>query len=196
MATDKKREAIIDAAYKRFAHFGVPKTTMNEISDDLGISKASLYYYFPDKLSLYVEVLSRIFEEADKNKQPLKENPFASIKSYLDARVEYILRNQNLLEYLNSLIQNPDKQIADLIQKAHLLEFNRLKEIIDQGVEQGIFKISDSAAMADILLTALSGLRYYYTRNKPNYMITKEFMEGLLHKEQILAQTFLKGLTV
>src|SRR5690606_37556450 len=124
----------------------------------------------------------RIFEEADKNKQPLKENPFASMKSYLDARVEYILRNQNLLEYLNSLIQNPDKQIADLIQKAHLLEFNRLKEIIDQGMEHEIIKNSDSDSMADILLTALSGLTYYDTRNKPNYMMTKEFMEGLLHR--------------
>ncbi|MGI8637960.1 MAG: TetR/AcrR family transcriptional regulator, partial [Segetibacter sp.] len=44
MAQDKKRDVIIQAAQKRFSHFGVDKTTMNEIADDLSISKASLYY--------------------------------------------------------------------------------------------------------------------------------------------------------
>ena len=60
MIQDKKREAIIEAAKKRFSHFGVGKTTMNEIADDLSISKASLYYYFPDKLNLYAAVLQTI----------------------------------------------------------------------------------------------------------------------------------------
>lgn len=48
MSQDLKREAIIEAAIKRFAHFGVGKTTMTEIGNDLSLSKASLYYYFPD----------------------------------------------------------------------------------------------------------------------------------------------------
>ncbi|RYZ16531.1 MAG: TetR family transcriptional regulator, partial [Chitinophagaceae bacterium] len=38
MATDQKRESILEAAIRRFAHFGVSKTTMNEIAADLSIS--------------------------------------------------------------------------------------------------------------------------------------------------------------
>ena len=60
MAQDQKQENIIQAAIKRFAHFGVSKTTMSEIAADLSLSKASLYYYFPDKLNLYAEVLRSI----------------------------------------------------------------------------------------------------------------------------------------
>lgn len=51
---DKKRILIIEAALKRFAHYGLSKTTMTEIAKDISFSKALLYYYFPDKLSLYV----------------------------------------------------------------------------------------------------------------------------------------------
>ena len=54
---DKKRQLIIDSAIKRFAHFGLSKTTMTEIASDLSMSKALLYYYFPDKISLYSAVL-------------------------------------------------------------------------------------------------------------------------------------------
>jgi TetR/AcrR family transcriptional regulator len=57
---DKKKDQIIEAALNRFMHFGIPKTTMNEIADDLSISKALLYYYFPDKSSLTYEVANHL----------------------------------------------------------------------------------------------------------------------------------------
>jgi AcrR family transcriptional regulator len=60
---DKKREQIIEGAIKRFIHFGINKTTMNEIADDLSVSKPSLYYYFPDKTSLIIGVLDKIFSD-------------------------------------------------------------------------------------------------------------------------------------
>lgn len=49
---DEKRVKILDVAKKRFAHYGLAKTTMAEIAKDLAFSKALLYYYFPDKNSL------------------------------------------------------------------------------------------------------------------------------------------------
>ena len=55
---ENKAEAIIAAAQKRFALFGIEKTPMREIARDLRISKAALYYYFPDKESLYKSVLT------------------------------------------------------------------------------------------------------------------------------------------
>ncbi len=41
--TDKKRDVIIEGAIKRFIHYGINKTTMNEIAEDLSVSKPSLY---------------------------------------------------------------------------------------------------------------------------------------------------------
>src|SRR5687768_1257177 len=72
---DEMREKILEAALKRFMHYGASKTTMNEIADDLRCSKASLYYYFSDKKALHNAVLMKIGEtffeeqeiEADKD---------------------------------------------------------------------------------------------------------------------------------
>jgi len=59
---DEMREKILEAALKRFMHYGASKTTMNEIADDLRCSKASLYYYFSDKKALHNAVLMKIGE--------------------------------------------------------------------------------------------------------------------------------------
>ena len=105
MAQDQKQEAIIEAAIKRFAHFGVAKTTMAEIAADLSFSKASLYYYFPDKLNLYASVFKTITEavtqsgDAELSKQ---KDPFAAILFFLERRTEFIIKYHNILEYLKT----------------------------------------------------------------------------------------------
>src|SRR3712207_5807278 len=105
MSQDKKRDAIIEAALKRFAHFGVAKTTMTEIGNDLSLSKASLYYYFPDKLSLYAAVLKSITEASEKKDDEIiygKGDPAEAILVFLDIRTDFIVKYHNILEYLKT----------------------------------------------------------------------------------------------
>ena len=72
---DSKVTAIIEAARKRFAHYGLTKTTMNEIAADIGMSKASLYYYFPDKENLFVAVIGQDFDEFVQTIDAVINNP-------------------------------------------------------------------------------------------------------------------------
>lgn len=105
MALDQKQEAIIEAAIKRFAHFGVAKTTMTEIATDLSLSKASLYYYFPDKLNLYAAVLTTITESGAKEDDEKLENesdPFKAIQFFLKRRTDFIIKYHNILEHLKT----------------------------------------------------------------------------------------------
>ena len=60
---DEKRVRILETAKRRFAHYGMAKTTMAEIAKDLSFSKALLYYYFPDKNSLYAAVLEHVMQD-------------------------------------------------------------------------------------------------------------------------------------
>ncbi|HEX2533011.1 MAG TPA: TetR family transcriptional regulator [Chitinophagaceae bacterium] len=53
----------MEAAIRRFAHFGIQKTSLTEIADDLGMTKQSLMYYFADKQSLQAAVEHLIMEE-------------------------------------------------------------------------------------------------------------------------------------
>jgi AcrR family transcriptional regulator len=51
---DDKRQRILEAARKRFRHYGFRKTTMQEIARDAGVAVGTLYLYFKDKDELLV----------------------------------------------------------------------------------------------------------------------------------------------
>jgi AcrR family transcriptional regulator len=60
--TDEKRQLIIDTAYRLFRSKGFEKTSMSEITAQVGGSKATLYNYFSSKEELFVECMFGIAE--------------------------------------------------------------------------------------------------------------------------------------
>ncbi|MGX9935802.1 TetR/AcrR family transcriptional regulator [Advenella kashmirensis] len=53
---DNQREFIIQQAATLFARNGFPRTSMNEVADACGLSKASLYHYVTDKYQLLIYI--------------------------------------------------------------------------------------------------------------------------------------------
>lgn len=53
---DDQREAILVQAARLFAQRGYPATSMNEVAQACGLSKATLYHYYRDKYTLLVSI--------------------------------------------------------------------------------------------------------------------------------------------
>src|SRR5215218_7127373 len=52
----EQREMILDRAAMLFARGGYPGTSMNQVADACGLSKATLYHYYRDKYELLVNI--------------------------------------------------------------------------------------------------------------------------------------------
>lgn len=200
MALDQKQEAIIEAAIKRFAHFGVAKTTMTEIATDLSLSKASLYYYFPDKLNLYAAVLTTITESGareDDEKLESEGDPFKAIQFFLKRRTDFIIKYHNILEHLKTF--SPSKIPAELqpvFAQLRKKELHRLTRIIEKGVQSGVFKIKDEKRTAELFFDFLDGFRSSFLVNSPNFFPDKKQFGALLKRETEFAAIFFNGLTI
>ncbi|WP_010172687.1 TetR/AcrR family transcriptional regulator [Bacillus coahuilensis] len=63
-----KRQQILEAATKLFAMNGYTATSMQQIADEIGISKGSVYFYFPSKedliISIYEHYQQIVFERS------------------------------------------------------------------------------------------------------------------------------------
>jgi len=194
---DKKRELIIGAALKRFAHFGLAKTTMNEIASDLSLSKPLLYYYFPDKISLFAAVMDSIIKQIDKEmdialaKQPDGQK---AIIFYLDKRQEFVRKYFNLIEFVISSGPELPENLLQVFKQARNSEIHRIQTIIEKGVKSGDFAVKDPAFTAEILLDALAGMRMNHFAPSRNFYPDKSQFETILKKEKQLAAIFLKGL--
>ena len=54
------REAILDGAFRRFAHYGYRRTSLHDIAEESGLSRPALYYYFRNKEDVFRALVERI----------------------------------------------------------------------------------------------------------------------------------------
>lgn len=194
---DKKRELIIETALKRFAHFGLSKTTMNEIASDMSLSKALLYYYFPDKIRLYIAVIKHLISHLHHDLlEGLSkiDNSFQSLIFYLDKRQEFLNKYYNLLE-LSKLSHEQSEELINLFKDAKQSETVFLADIIKKGADSGEFDVNDPLETADLLVDAINGLRLINIQwNGSNFMPEKQQFDIVVKRQKQLGEVFLRGL--
>lgn len=198
MNADKKRTQILEAATRRFAHFGLAKTTMAEIAQDLSFSKALLYYYFPDKNALYAAVLEHVINQSfDEMGQAVAaiDDCHEAMMFALDKRIEFVTRYYNLLEYSISAVQQVPDVMACVLEDSKDKERSMLANILKKGVETGELQVDDVNEAAEILLFALVGMRFSILKDIKGMLYpTKEEFDGILALQKKMATIFLKGL--
>jgi len=196
---DKKRELIIDGAIKRFIHFGVNKTTMNEIADDLSVSKPSLYYYFPDKSSLVLGVIDRIFSDyfTALEKDYDKDSPFSkTMMHFIEIRHRFFQKYYMLHlsggapdASLNSL------QIRTFVTSMKDKDLNFHSSIFQHAVDKEEIYADDVERITELFMDSLSGITSLciLQGNKELFPSKKE-LKLILDKQLGLAAIFIKGL--
>jgi TetR/AcrR family transcriptional regulator of autoinduction and epiphytic fitness len=62
--TERKREAIIDAAIVEFRASGFEATSMDKIAATAGVSKRTVYNHFPSKDELFTQILQQLWDSS------------------------------------------------------------------------------------------------------------------------------------
>jgi AcrR family transcriptional regulator len=90
------RSAIRDAAIELFARHGYERTSLREIAEQLGMTKAALYYHYPSKQSLLLAIIEPLIAEwktaADKA-ETMAHNT-SSVRQVLGECLDVLLRHR------------------------------------------------------------------------------------------------------
>ncbi len=196
---DIKKEKILEAAYQQFLHYGYSKTTMNEIAGALSMSKALLYYYFPDKSQLYIAVTSKLANDylkllEDKISQitDLKE----AFAFQIDTHHNFILNNYNFFDFIRLNEQNMPDEIWEIVDQIRQAEMDLLGNAIIAEAARGKIKpVDNPREIVDLMLDALHGVRVGSAGyNKKNSFPRKEHLDEIHKKRLLLVDIFIKGL--
>ncbi|HWV74337.1 MAG TPA: TetR/AcrR family transcriptional regulator [Pseudosphingobacterium sp.] len=195
---DKKRTLIIEAATKRFAHFGIAKTTMTEIAKDLSLSKALLYYYFPDKISLYAAVFESIAKKMfDKIEQGLLDinNCEDAVFYLIDMRLAFAMKYYNLFDQSLNSVTELAEELSRVIQLVSELEIKTIASIFKKANKSGELVVDKPDYIAEIFLNAMIGMRFCVLKDKKTMFIpTKEEFDEISKMQKKLAVIFINGL--
>jgi AcrR family transcriptional regulator len=193
----EREEEIISIAQKRFALFGYDKTTMQEIANDLKISKGSLYYYFPDKEHLYKTIILKeqeVFIESLNIKLNNTDTPDQMLIEYVKTRLELFRNLINLSRSRMEDFRGIHSIIKETLNSLNLQEKEVVKEILRKGNEKKIYSISDLDEIAGLILDLLKGLRMTQIKEMSIYYIDEMEYELLVNKSVLFVKLFLKGI--
>lgn len=194
---DVKKEKILEAAYVRFLHYGYSKTTMNEIAGDLSMSKALLYYYFPDKSRLYLDVMRKVAYEYLDN---YREKSFCDLKEafafQINMQHEFLVKNYNLFDFFRLNEQNVPDTIWEIVDEVHKGERDMLiGAICDEAKKGMIAEVENAGEVVDLLLDALHGVRISPKSHKKSMFPDREHLEEIRKKRLLMSGIFIKGLS-
>ena len=146
-----KYHQILETASRLFAQKGYKSTSMNEIANELGIKKATIYYYFPSKEQILFEIMNFAMDEALKDLKKIskmKIPPMKKLEESLKFYSKYYVKKQNdlilLVNELNSLNERYKKILID-------------KEKVYVNIFKGIFsELKEQGKLKDIPLTIIA----------------------------------------
>lgn len=160
-SSHKTKELMIDVARQLFAQKGVQATTMNDIADASKRGRRTLYTYFRSKEAIFQAVVEqelgqfkRELEIARRISLPPEQKLINLIYIHLEALKTVVLRNGSLRAEFFKDIWLVEKARAPMDKYEQQL----IQEILDDGVERGVFDIPHTPTMAYLMHNAIKGM--------------------------------------
>lgn len=194
----EKENSIIEAARKRFAHYGFSKVTMDEIASDIDMSKASLYYYFPTKENLFYAVLTQEQNEFIKEMDGIINTKLSAshkLITFVNKRLIYFQQFLNIgtLSFHTFLDTKSfyKKYFVDFEEK----ELELINRIISEGKANGEFDKKLEENTGTVLLHVLHGLRIRTLRMIKEPNLTNKAILKLQGEMDVVIKIFIKGIS-
>ncbi len=123
---DLRRNIIIDAAEKEFAVKPFNKVNMRDIAKSAGISPASIYRYFPDQQSLFLEAFVRGTEDIfNKLSDMAAQSTDGALEEVTDTFIDYFSQHDQYFSMLMHFFLDGTVE-QDVFEKLRALERNLL----------------------------------------------------------------------
>jgi AcrR family transcriptional regulator len=181
---DSVRDQIVDAAKKRFSHFGYAKTTMAEVATDCGMSPGNLYRFFPGKLDIAEAIATEDYTKHLVQLRKLAVTPGKDARERLhDLLFEELRRTYHKLEKDPRAVE-----MARVISQERptfanwMLENERkiLVDLLDEAERRGEFTIDHKEFVAEMVQSATMKFRYPQLWSKLTLPKLERELEGVL----------------
>ena len=155
------KKKIVEKASSLFYQYGYKSVTMDDIAEDMRISKKTIYNYFDDKNSLVSESVLFIFHQVKNNILRIRnsiENPIEALYEIKKIAVQVLGRKDKSPQYQ---LQKFYPSIYNEIRKKELLALGKSFEMsLKKGMIMGLFRPSlDTKFITLIYFNGFRGLR-------------------------------------
>jgi AcrR family transcriptional regulator len=163
-----RQEHIIKAAERVFANKPFNQVSIRDIANEAGISHASIYRYFHDQQTLFVEAFIRGGEKIVRFVADLiNENDNVSIETITDKFIGYLIRNDQYFRMMTHFMLDGSLTVKlterlNAVQRSLLDQLDMLFHKLNAKGDKRMLSHAFFAAMNGVLIT----FRNYPGRSK------------------------------
>ena len=159
-----RRNEILDVARRLVDTKGYEQMTIQDILDDLRISKGAFYHYFDSKQALLSALIERIGDQIEQLVLPIVHDPalpaieklqriFAALNRWKTARKEFFLALLRVWYADDNAIVRQKLRMTGVKLVAPWYS-----AIIRQGIQEGVFKTSYPDQVGEVVLSLIQDL--------------------------------------
>ncbi|HEY9018023.1 TetR/AcrR family transcriptional regulator [Thiomicrospira sp.] len=150
---------ILDCATDIFAEKGFEGTIMDDLAEHCGVNKASIYYHFNDKASLYEVCMTRLFKKVVDQVilqvaqcDGLEEKLKTFVYEFAKGAYNHKQMPATLMREIAAAGKNMPVPARQQMQRL----LGTLKEILIDGEKQGVFRCVDPLMIHFMIIGSLS----------------------------------------
>jgi AcrR family transcriptional regulator len=159
---DDTREEIMKATYDALCAHGYADLTIQRISDEFPKSKSLIYHHYDSKDDLLLEFLEFVL---DRFESSVPQQEYGTASERLQAVLDHVLPthlDEEGHEFTSAMIELRAQATHNPEYHAHYTRstqffHDQFVTIIQQGIEEGIFRDVDPDRTATLLLTTIQG---------------------------------------
>ncbi len=136
-------QIILDSVYTLFTTQSISRFTMDDLSARMGISKKTLYRFYPSRQDLVEQVCKRIGDEYEQGMQSWDQPSLGNLKKLLGmiTTVVYFCKNISV-EFMADLRRHYPLQWVELNLKLEQAIKIRVQHLLEDGIQEGVFRNS------------------------------------------------------
>ncbi|HEU4595384.1 MAG TPA: TetR/AcrR family transcriptional regulator [Pyrinomonadaceae bacterium] len=159
------RDLILDATDRLLARYGYKKMTMEDLAQEVGIGKGTIYLHFPSKEEVVLSHVDRIVERLKGQLSTIarrETSPATRLREMLLARVLFRFDSvQHYTESLSDLLAALRPGLLTRRRRHFEEESQIIADVLREGRREGLFELRDAASTARTMLTATNALLPY-----------------------------------
>jgi len=187
------RQAILDAAIGVLMRDGIQGLTMDRVAAEAGVAKGTLYVYFTNKEDILDAALDASFDPLSREGFTLLDSDLAPDKKLEGLSLCYLRffdENRDLIRVIFSDRERSNSGKSHFTDSRYRTFVERVADVLDEGVRQGLFVSSDSMKVAAMFIEAHMGMVVQRIHEgisgdveKDARQVTGIFMEGLRNRK-------------
>jgi len=151
------RERILDVALDLFVEKGYDKTSLREIAERMGFTKAALYYHFASKSDLLMALHLRLHQLTEAALDELGDGPVTvrAWEAFLDQAIDKMQANRKLF----AMHQRNQSAFEELHSEGHEGQHaeleERLKALLSDASMETALRVRMAAAFSAAFVTSM-----------------------------------------